>query len=253
MLFQSWVSNPLEFLVENIEFLLLGIVTLIFVIITLIISGRMIYKGIKVKMKTLSYVGIEYIGVASCWFGVAFNFITILLINQIPPWPLHFIAHGGIVTIAQIFWIFAMTNLLSFKEKTKKVLKILSVIIGVIVEIIYIIIAFTRVSWLGTPVAPIQVLYEPFSYLYLMGQLFIFLFFGYWFVIESLKAKSPKIRLKGKFLALSFAVFTLASVLEVFFTQILVFILARIIVMSSAFLFYIGFLLPKKIETLLLE
>lgn len=248
MLYQNWVSNPLGFLLENVELLMLGIVTLIFVIVTLIISGRLIYQGIKIQMKTLSYVGIEYIGVASCWFGIALNFLTILFINEVPPWSLHFLAHGGIVTIAQIFWVFAMTDLLSFSEKASKNIKIFAIIVGIVVEIAYIIIIFTNMNWLGTPVAPIQIGYGPFSYAYLMGQLAVFLIFGFWFVAESLKTSDPRIRLKGKFLALSFGVFTLASVLEIFFVEIIVFIIARVFVMSSAFLFYIGFLLPKTIE-----
>ncbi|TFF87401.1 MAG: hypothetical protein EU550_03310 [Promethearchaeota archaeon] len=253
MLIQEWLLNPLEYLVENVQFLVLGIVTLIFVIVTLIVSGRMIYQGIKLKVSTFSYVGIEYIGVASCWFGVALNFVSILLFNTVPAWELHFIAHGGILTIAQIFWVFAMTKLLPIKEKYHKKIQIAAIIIGLIVEITYIIIIFTNQSWLGIPVAPIQIVYGPFSYIYLMAQLLVFTFFGFWFVIESLKSANPKVKLKGKFLALSFSLFTFASFLEVFFTEIWVFIIARLIIMSSAFLFYIGFMLPEQIEKIFLK
>ncbi|TXT58006.1 MAG: conserved membrane protein of unknown function [Promethearchaeota archaeon] len=253
MQFQDWISNPLNFLLENLEFLILGITTLLFVIVTLIISGKMIYRGIKLELKTISYVGIEYFGVASCWFGVTFNFIIILFFNIIPPWELHFIAHGGIVSIAQIFWVFAMTELLPIKTTQGKIIKILAIVFGLSVEILYIIIIFTNISWLGTPVAPIQIVYGWFSYIYLMGELIVFLSFGFWFVKESLRADDTKIRLKGKFLAFSFVIFTLASILEVFFQEIWIFVFARITVTCSAFFFYIGFLLPKKIENIFIK
>ncbi|TXT53390.1 MAG: conserved membrane protein of unknown function [Promethearchaeota archaeon] len=253
MIYQNWVTDPLAFLLDNIEFMLLGITTLAFVIVTLLISGKMMHRGIKLQMKTISYVGFAYFGVASCWFGVTLNFITIILFNALPPWELHFFVHGGIVTIAQVFWIIAMSELLAFKDKTQKILKALTIGIGSAVEVTYIIIIFTNISWLGTPVAPIQVVYGPFSYGYLMIELMVFLIFGFLFVKESLKAEDPKIRLKGKFLASSFTVFTIASFLEVFFQEIWVFIIGRLIVMSSALLFYIGFLLPRKIEEFILK
>jgi hypothetical protein len=253
MLCQDWVTDPLNFLLVHPEFLVLGITTLIYVIVTLFISGKMIYRGIKVEMKTISYVGFSYIGVASCWFGVALNFLTIILLNTLPPWELHFFVHGGIVTIALIFWVIAMSELLTMSKNKQIIIKRAAIIIGVLIEIIYIIIIFTKMSWLGTPVAPIQIVYGPFSYGYLMADLIIFLFFGFWFVKESLKADDPKIKLKGKFLASSFIVFTIASVLEVFVKEIWIFVIARIIVMSSAILFYIGFLLPTKIEKFFLN
>jgi hypothetical protein len=238
----NWTSNPLKYILENIEFLILGIVTLIFVFISLVISSKMIYRGIKNKNKIIIYTGISYLGLGSCWFGVSFNFIYVLIFNTVPPWELHFLLHGGIVPFALFFWIVAMTELLMFREKIRQIIIIISAFLAVIIEVVYIIIIFTDLELLGTPVAPIQVEYGPFSYGYLSSLLIIFLFLGISFVRESIGASDPSIRLKGKYLGMSFLVFTFASFLEIFFKDIWIFIIARFIVMSSAFLFYIGFL-----------
>ncbi len=253
MTLSPWQTKPLEYILSNTEFLALGIVTLIFVGVTLLISGKMIYRGIRIKNKLIAYVGISYFGLASCWFGVALNFLSVLIFRVIPPWELYFLAHGGIVTIALVFWITAMSELLMLKEKTRKKVIIVSVILASITEIIYIIIIFTETDLLGIPKAPIQVVYEPFSYVYLMTDLMIFLCFGFYFVRESLAANEPTIRLKGKFLGASFMIFTMGSILEVFVQEIWIFVIARIIIMSSAVLFYIGFLMPSKIEKALLK
>lgn len=242
MLIQEWQDDPLKYILENIEFLILGIVTLIFVFISLVISSKMIYRGIKNKNKIIIYTGISYFGLGSCWFGVNFNFICVLIFNTVPPWELHFLLHGGIVPFALFFWIVAMTELLMFRENIRHIIISISAFLAVIIEFVYIIIIFTDLELLGTPVAPIQVEYGPFSYGYLSSLLIIFLFLGISFVRESIGASDPTIRLKGKYLGASFLVFTFASFLEIFFKDIWIFIIARFIVMNSAFLFYIGFL-----------
>lgn len=253
MLIQEWQDDPLKYVIENNEFLVLGIFTLIFLIVTLLISGKMIYRGLKVNNKLISYVGISYFGVASCWLGVALNFLSVIILNIIPPWELYFMVHGGIVIIALVFWIAAMTDLLMFKDKTRKSIIAIAAILAVAADIIYFIVIFISIELLGTPVAPIQVEYGLFSYGYLTTILVVFLIFGGMFVRESLKANEPIINLKGKFLGASFIVFTIASVLEVFFKEIWIFVIGRIIVLIAGILFYIGFLMPKPIENALLK
>ncbi|TFG00241.1 MAG: hypothetical protein EU541_02815 [Promethearchaeota archaeon] len=242
MVMIEWYQNPLEYILENTEFLILGIATLIYVFVTLLISGKMVYRGAKSKNRSIIYMGISYFGLGSCWFGVCLNFLFVLMFNMIPYWELHFLLHGAIAPIALIFWIAAMTELLMYREELRDIILIFATILAFTAESIYIIIVFTNIDLLGTPVAPIQVDYGIFSYIYLTTLLSIFLFFGLMFVKESLTASGPGIRLKGRLLAASFLLFTIASFLEVFFEDIWIFIVARIIVMTSAIFFYIAFL-----------
>lgn len=197
-------------------------------------------------------MGLLFIGIASCWFGVAFNFIIVMLFNLITPWELYFILHGGIISIAVIFGISTITELLSFGEDKRKIFVRMVIIILFVVEILYFIIIFTNINWLGTPIAPIQVVCGPFSYIYLTTELILLLIFGSLFVRESLKADNPAVKLKGKFLAISLILFIVASLFEIYVQEIWIFIIARLVIMLSSIFFYIGFLLPKWIENLLI-
>ncbi|TFG00242.1 MAG: hypothetical protein EU541_02820 [Promethearchaeota archaeon] len=234
--------SRIEFVLEYYDFFILGIITSIFILVTLIVSGKMIYRGIIKHNKLIIYTGIAAFGVGGCWFGAGLNFLCIILFNIIPPWEIYFILHGGIVPFTLTFWIVATTELLMYKEKNREIIKVISAILAIIVLIIYIYIVFTNRDLIGTPISPIQARFGPFSFIYLSGLLVIFLFFGGNFVKESLTAKDSKIKLKGKYLAIFLIMFTISSILEVFFQETWLLAIARITIMVSSIFFYFGFL-----------
>lgn len=249
----NWKTEPLKYIIENYEFLVLGIVTLIFILVTVFISGKMIYQGIKNNNSSISYVGVVFFGIASLWFGVALNFLSVLILNTIPSLELYFIMHGGFVAFVIPFGIAAITELLVYKDRTRKLLILISLIFAGIMELIYLTIIFTEIELLGTLKAPIQVEYGIFSYVYLSILLVIFLFFGGNFIRESLNSLEPVVKLKGKLLLASLIIFTFGCILEVFFEDIWIFVVARILMMISAISFYMGFLMPKRVENALLK
>lgn len=253
MIFESFSNNPREYMFSHAELIILGIVTMTFIVITIFLSIKFLIKYINTKDKHLLFAGIAYVGVASCWFGVGLNFISVMLFNEIPPMELHFLLHGGIVTIAQWCFIMLCTDLSHLKKGMKKLIQILTGIIAIIVEIIYIFIVFTNSTLLGYLYVPIQVIYGPFSYVYLGVHLILFVLQGIWLGRESMKSEDNRIRLKGKLIVISFLFFLGASILEVFFSLILIFIIARVLVTISAISFYSAFILPKWIEKLFLK
>lgn len=176
-----------------------------------------------------------------------------IILRVIPPLELYFMMHGGIVAFVIPFGIAAITELLVYEDKTRKLLILISLIFTGIMELIYVIIIFTDMELLGTLKAPIQVEYGLFSYVYLSVLLVIFLFFAGNFIKESLRSMDPVVKLKGKFLFGSLIIFTFGCVLEVFFKDIWIFVVARIIMMISAISFYMGFLMPKKVKNALLR
>lgn len=249
----TWETEPLKYIIENYEFLVLGAVTLIFILVTVFISGKMIYQGIKNDNTSISYVGVVFFGIASLWFGVALNFLSVLILRTIPPLELYFIMHGGLVAFVIPFGIAAITELLVYEDKTRKVLISIALIFAGVMELIYLIVIFTDIELLGTQKAPIQVEYGIFSYIYLSILLGIFLFCAGNFIKESLSSMEPVVKLKGKVLLASLIIFSFGCILEVFFRDIWIFVVARILMMISAISFYMGFLMPKKVKNALLK
>jgi len=253
MIFQSFYDNPRQYMFVHIELIILGIVTMIYLTITVIISIKFFSKYFKLKDKNYICGGLTYFGAASCWFGVGLNLIMVMLFNEIPSMELHFLLHGAIVTYANYFWSLLFSYLFHIKDNIRKFLAIIGGILVTIVEILYIYIIFTNVGLLGHLVAPIQVVYGPFSFIYLGAHLIIFVTIGLLLGFTSTKSDDERVKLKGKFLIISFLFFLIAGILEVFFYQIPVFIVARILVALSAVFFYFGFILPKRVENLFLK
>jgi hypothetical protein len=253
MITQNFYNNPRDYMFNNFELIILGIVTMIFIAITILLALKFVSNYIRVRKKQLLYGGITYFGLASLWFGVGLNFIMVMFFDVIPPMEIHFLFHGGLATIAQWFFLILCLDLSHLKSATKKQLKIISGIIAIIVEILYIILAFTNNTGLGTLIAPIQVVYGPISYVYLGLHAVMFVSLGLWFGLQSMKSEDKKLKLKGKLIILSFFLILSASGVEIFFSQIPMFIFGRILATFSAIFFYGGFTLPKWMERIFLR
>jgi len=64
--------------------------------------------------------------------------------------------------------------------------------------------------------------------------------------IKSIKVNNPEVQLKGKILLLGFMSFSIASVLDATVSDItFILIIIRLILISSAVEYYLGFFLPK--------
>jgi hypothetical protein len=249
---QNW-SNPFSYMLQNPELIAMGFATLIFISFCLIIAIRMIYKGIKLKYYTISNIGVVFIGGATLWSGVALNFLTTLFLNTLPPWELHFLFHGGFIGIAIFFWIRGITSLAQIEKNTRRDIMIISGFVLTVLEILYIAILFTDYTLLGKPIEPIQVVYQPFSWIYLSISLGIFLISAAWFVIQTFRSEESKVQLQGKFLLFAGIFFLIGSILEIFFSEIFILLTARFFITMAVLLGYIGFLMPERVKKIFLK
>jgi len=248
----NW-DNPQKVLFESPELMVIGIATLLFIFLCLILGFRMIYRGIKVDYHTISYIGIIFIGGGSLWSGVALNFLTILIFNVLPSWELHFLLHGGFIIIALFIGIIGVTDLINLQRKKRIIILIGLGIFMLILEIIYLSVIFIDYTILGIPIAPIQVKYQPFSWIYLTTALVIFLSATGWFVLETFRSEIPQIQLQGKFLLNGGFLFLIGSIGEVYFSNIFILLISRFIVTIALFLGYIGFMMPEWVKKAFLK
>jgi len=248
----NW-DNPQKVLFESPELMVIGIATLLFILLCLILGFRMVYKGFKINYHTLSYIGIIFIGGASLWSGVALNFLTILIFNILPPWELYFLLHGSFIMIALFFGVVGIIDLINLKGKKRKNFLIGLGILMLILEIIYLTALFIDYTILGIPIAPIQVEYQPFSWIYLTTALVIFLSAAGWFVLETFRSEIPQTQLQGKFLLSGGFLFLIGSIGEVYFSNIFVLLISRFIVTIAIFLAYMGFMMPEWVKKAFLK
>lgn len=85
-------------------------------------------------------------------------------------------------------------------------------------------------------------------------MIFIVIITGVLFAKRSMKSSDPRIQWRGKFLLLAFSSFAVSGIIDATFdlTAILV-VIVRVLLISSAIEYYLGFLLPKRLEKWLIK
>lgn len=220
-------------MILSFELMMLGIFTLIYIIVSLFVALKIMAKYLEIRDKIFLYAGLSYFGISIPWMGVALNFISIVFFNTIPSMELHFFVHGAIPPLTLWLWIVFNLKLSYIRPKKQKIIIIISFIITIINEI--------------------QVDYAPFSELYLLTMAIIMISIGFSLGFRSLRSDKKRIRLKGKLMISSFLLACVSYALEIFIPVIAIIILARILVMFTAILFYGGYILPKWMENLFLK
>jgi hypothetical protein len=139
-------------------------------------------------------------------------------------------------------WLVALNDLTKLKKFN--ILISAYAIYAVIFEVLILYFLFTDISVLGVQVDPVNVDLGLFLIAYLLIDLIIFIIAGFHFAFRSLRSDKPDIKLKGKFLVLAFLIYLIGAALE----TVLSFPPFRLILIVSAVMFYIGFMMPEVIK-----
>ena len=230
-----------------------GASTLIVVIISWIIGIKIILKYYEHKQHALITVGLTWIFLTSIWWKGAIIFITIILEISIDPFM--FLALGNIVmTIGLLFWIHSFTTL-AYKKYHSKMLSIYSVIVAIYL-VIFIVFLSINPSLIGEYTGTFSTQTRPFVIIFQVFALLTFLITGILFAKTSMKSDNEEIKWKGRFLLSAFVVFTIASILEVTRIDdinITTLIITKLIFITSAIFYYLGFFLPKGLKNILIK
>jgi len=232
--------------------ILQGILTLIFVLISIIIGLSIISKYRLHKNRLFLLVGITWICVISPYWPDAISIITILFFNISLGEPLYFFLAIAFVPLVHITWFLAITDLI-FKKYQKKIMFFM-IAESIIYEIVFLYFLFTDIRLIGTQVAPFDVDWSYFIIIYLFISIIGFTITGLLFARESLRSENEEVRLKGKFLLIAFISFAIGTFFEsaTVLNEVSL-VIIRIIVLTAAFEFYIGFTLPNFIRDFILK
>jgi len=234
-----------------------GTLTLIYVIISTVIGLKIASKYLKYKRREFVLVGLTWIILMEIYWSSAFSFVAALITGTGFDPRLYFTIGNLLVPIGLFMWLMAFTDFMY--RKSQKVILSIAAITGAIYYIVFFYFIFTDVSVIGKIYSPVDAEYRGFALLYLISVLLIFLITGIMFALESLKSENSEIRLKGKFLliaVISFAVGTGLDGLKPFLFESyleIVLVITRIILLSCAIEFYLGFNPPHWLKKILLK
>ena len=205
------------------------------------------------KNRTLLFMGLFWICLSQAWWSSFINVFLILTnINDQGLTPeLYFLFTFTLIPLTGFFYIAAMTDLII--NKYQKHLLILEVVFTLGFEIFCIYNLFINPSIIITKSSPTLIVYSTILILSILSLSSVILIFGFLLSIEALKADEKEMKLKGKILLIAFILFLIGGIMDTIeFTTFLDF-LDRIILIMSAILFYIGFILPDWIKRFLIK
>ncbi len=235
-----------------------GISSLTFVVISVTIGLKIIFKYREHKRKELLYVGLTWIIICEVWWSSSVSFLVAVFNNGVGlSEPAYFLIGNLFVPIAGIIWLKVFTDLVR-KDIQKQILIIFSILCSV-AEIVIIWAVVVEPTFIGVLVSPVNAHFSLLFTLYLVAVLVAFVITGIIFARVSLLSENAEIKLKGKFLLAAMLSFLVGGLLDgisyFFFGSItsVVIVVARLVLVSSALEFYIGFILPPFVKNLFLS
>ncbi len=234
------------------ENIIIASFTLLFVIISLIVGIKILLKYFSVNAKELILVGLAWICLSSPWWSAPFSFLSYIFFGVL--WEIHvFFLIGNIfIPVAIICWIYSFAKMAYVKAK--KILLIVYSLISIIFIIFFLIFMVIDVNVIGEFDGTFDARYLSFTRIFQAFAIISALITGVLFALKSLKSKDPKVQWKGRFLLIAFISFAISAILDSGFELgITGVIIIRLLLISSAIEYYLGFLLPDRIAKWLIR
>ncbi len=229
-----------------------GTFSLIFVIVSLIVGIIIASKYFQVKNRTLLLVGITWLGLTTPWLPSTVSFLTYLITTSGISPAIYFTIGNIASPLILVIWILAFTDL-KFKSKQKLIVAIYA-IIGIVYEIYLVSFLIIDPNVIGEITGIFDVTYKGVVLIFALFIVITVLITGVLFGLESLKSNDAALKLKGKFLIIAFISWSIGAMMDAALPlNIVTLTIARIILISSAIEFYIGFILPRFIKELFIK
>ncbi len=241
--------------------LMSGLGSLIFAILSIIIGVKILlhYFTVKkkegLKRKEFISVGLTWIFLSSAWWGGGFCFLSILLFQYAFETPFYLFLAISFIPFALIFWLYSFYHLyLKSRFKLQSNVPLYFVIICCLIYwSIIITLLFYDYRLVGSYLF-FQTRPALLPLLFNIIAIIISLITGVLLALQNIKSDKKKIVWKGRFLLISFIMFTIGALLEVIMPLTPIgLILVRLLLILSAFGYYLGFLLPMFLEKWLIK
>lgn len=227
-----------------------GLFGFIAVLIAWFYGAIVLYKFFQTKEKSLFYFFFAIIFTMSPWYPSGLGFIYWLFTRQELIYPVYVLLGTLGVPIALIAWLQIYMPALHPKKKDIVTLLLICLSIAFYIYLFYFVFFAPSApveGIIGIKRSPIDIDYRGFILVFLAISLLISTITGNEFSIVSLKMRdNPVVRWKGRFLIISFNLFTIGAIGDGFITLTPVtLIIFRTFMMISSTTYYIGFILPK--------
>jgi hypothetical protein len=227
----------------TVELVINGLFSIFLIIVFVIVGLKILLKYREYKEKIFFLTGIAWIGISEPWWPSAIGFLMVLFTGNGPSLEVYLILNNMFLPIFLFLWLMAVTEMMQTKRRVPLLLVYL--LIAIILESLMIYYLITDVSKLAVMVSPVDINFGLITILHIAFNLIIFMISGILFSLKTLNLDDPENKLRGKFLLIAFILFLIGAILEIVITLPP----NRIIILLSAIIFYIGFMMPEAIKT----
>ena len=234
--------------------LLHGIFTLLFVIISLLVGIRILLKAFEVSFGRREYiaVGIAWMSISTPWFGNSFSFLLFVIFGYRLELVPYLFLENVFIPLAIICWIYAFSTLV-YPNSVKKMTLIFGVIC-IAYEIYLIANLILNPGNIGTLEGNFDSSHTLIPNLFKIFGIIVVLITGVIFAKKSMNADDKSTQWNGRFLLIAMISFTVGAFLDVVLSvSPIELIIVRLILISSAIEYYLGFFLPNSVAKRLLK
>ncbi|TFF87152.1 MAG: hypothetical protein EU549_05290 [Promethearchaeota archaeon] len=210
----------------------------------------MIIKYFHYKKKELFFVGFAWMAIYQPWWSGTFVFLMNIfnIVNGAVNPGLYILIGTMFIPVTSFSWFMGITEMLF--QKYRKLIVGFYVCVSVLMDILIATLIFMGFSDQLAHIEIVDADYRSFMIIYLMFINSSVAITCFLIGRISIKSQLPQVKLRGKFLIAASICYFLGGLLDVglieFIPELL--IITRSILMLGSVLFYLGFLLPKRLE-----
>jgi hypothetical protein len=224
-----------------------GLFSIIFVAISTLVGFTIASKYIKSKIRTLLFIGIAWILIVSPWWPSSASVILALATGEGLSLEMYLLL-GNLFTPVFMFFLVAAFTEIYYNDK-QKIILIIFAIIGILIEIYLVYFIIVDPCVLGELQGIVDIEFRGLLRIYLLIDILLVLVLGFLIALNSLRTETPEIKLRGKFLMLAFISWTVGAIADASLPlNFITLTIIRIVLITSAIEFYIGFILPDWIK-----
>ncbi len=228
-----------------------GSLTIIFVVISIILGLRIASRYSETKKSQFLLFGIFWIGMTTPWWPNIITFIMVLVTGGTIDLTFYVVIGIAFLPITITVGLIAFLKVLVLKKRNKKLFFAIDIAANIAYEVYFFIFLFIDLSFIATYEEIFILTWSIPSQIYFIFSLIVFLLVGIPFSRVSLRSEDPDIHMKGKFLMIAFISFATGTVLDFAIPSSIIYLIARLILLSSTLEFYIGLILPKWAKNIL--
>ena len=221
-----------------------GISCLVFVLLSIFVGIRICFNYVQSKDFNFILVGVSWIFMCEPWMVISASFLLFIFTGNGLALELYLFFGYFFLPFGLLSWMIAITNFL-WKDKQITIIIIISVVEALLMGF-FIYFFYADISMIGELSGPVDLKYGLFLLVFVITHMIIIFITGTFFALEPLKSENPELKLKGKVLFLAIYSYLIGAVVSLFSPySIIILIIGRIIIVSSAIEFYIAFIKIK--------